>query len=210
LFVALEQGPQFASVTAAGALAGGLAWLSFAISYAWAATRASWFPALLAGLSAYLGVGMALTLWAPPFALVVCMMGAAVVLTPFAFPGIVPSAGRAVASRAEIWVRMAAGGVLTVSVTQLSPVLGPRFSGLLAVFPVMGIVLAGFSHRAGGGLFAIHLLRGMVLGFHAFAAFCLVVAFSLHALGIAAAFTLALGIALAVHFAALRFIKRAG
>ena len=37
-FVALKQGPQFASDTAAGALAGSVAWLSFALGYAWAAT----------------------------------------------------------------------------------------------------------------------------------------------------------------------------
>ena len=104
---------------------------------------------------------------------------------------------------------MVAGGVLTVSVTDLSPALGPMLSGLLAVFPVMGIVLAAFSHRASGGIFTIHLLRSMVLGFYAFTAFCLVVTFSLHALGIAAAFTLALSISLAVHLGALRFIKRA-
>ena len=74
LFVALEQGSQFASVTAAGALAGGLAWMSFALSYAWAATRMSWLVALLIGLSSYLVVGMALVLSAPPFALIVAMV----------------------------------------------------------------------------------------------------------------------------------------
>jgi hypothetical protein len=86
LFVALEQGPQFASVTAAGALAGGLAWLSFAISYAWAATHMSWLLALLISLSAYLVIGMTLVLSAPPFALVVAMVVVAVVLAPLVFP----------------------------------------------------------------------------------------------------------------------------
>ena len=183
--------------------------MSFALSYAWVATRRSWLLALLSGLSAYLIVGMALVLSAPPFALIVVIVVVAVVLAPIAFPRLTQPIGPAGSSSIELCVRMVAGGILTVSVTHLSPVLGPKFSGLFAVFPVMGIVLAAFSHRASGGVFTIHLLRSMVLGFYAFTAFCLVVTFSLHALGIAAAFTAALSIALAVHFGALRFIKRA-
>ena len=209
LFVALEQGPQFASVTAAGALAGGLAWLSFAISYAWAATRMSWLLALFIGLSAYLVVGMALVLSALPFASIVVMVVVAVVLAPLVFPRLTQPIGPVAFSPIELCARMIAGGVLTVSVTHLSPVLGPKFSGLFAVFPVMGIVLAAFSHRASGSIFTIYLLRGMVSGFYAFTAFCLTITLSLYATGIAAGFTLALCISLTVHFGVLWFMRRA-
>ena len=208
LFVALEQGPQFASVTAAGALAGGLAWLFFAISYAWAATHMSWLLALLISLSAYLVVGMALVFAAPPFALVVAMIVVAVVLAPNVFPRLTQPIGPAASSSIELCVRMLAGGVLTVSVTHLSPVLGPKFSGLFAVFPVMGIVLAAFSHRASGNTFTIHLLRSMVFGFYSFTVFCLSVTLALPAIGIAAAFTVALCFSLAVHFCTLWFMRK--
>jgi hypothetical protein len=97
---------------------------------------------------------------------------------------------------------------MTVAVTHLSPVLGPKFSGLFAVFPVMGIVLAAFSHRASGNIFTIRLLRSMVFGFYSFIAFCLTVTLALHAIGIAAGFALALGFSLAVHVAVLWFIRR--
>ncbi len=208
LFVALEQGPQFASVTAAGALAGGLAWLSFAISYAWAATRMSWLVALLISLSAFLVVGMALVVSAPPFALVVAMVVVAVVLAPLGFPRLTQPIGRAASSSIELVARMIAGGVLTVSVTHLSPALGPNFSGLFAVFPVMGIVLAAFSHRASGNVFTIRLLRSMVIGFYSFTAFCLTVTLSLPEIGIAGGFTLAFCFSLAVHFCTLWFMRR--
>ena len=112
LFIALEQGPQFASVTAAGAPAGGLAWLSFAITYAWAATHMSWLLALLISLSAYLIVGMALVLAAPPFALVVAMGVVAVVLAPLGFPRLTQPIGLAASSSVELCARMLAGGVL--------------------------------------------------------------------------------------------------
>jgi hypothetical protein len=208
LFVALERGPQFASVTAAGALAGGLAWLSFALSYAWAAMHMSWLIAMLIGLSVYLVVGMILVLSAPPFALVVAMIVVAVALAPLGFPRPTQPIGPAASSSIELCARMLAGGALTISVTHLSPVLGPEFSGLFAVFPVMGIVLAAFSHRASGNIFTIHLLRSMVFGFYSFTAFCLTVTLALPVIGIAAAFTLALSFSLAVHFGVLFFVRR--
>ena len=208
LFVALEQGPQFASVTAAGALTGGLAWLAFAMSYAWAATRVSWLPSLLTSLSAYLAVGLILVYAALPFAWIAVMVVTAVLLAPLGFPRLTEPIGRGASSPVELVARMVAGGVLTVSVTHLSPVLGPKFSGLFAVFPVMGIVLAAFSHRASGNIFTIHLLRSMVSGFYAFTAFCLTVKLCLPATGIAAGFLLALCFSLAVHIGVFRFLRR--
>ncbi|MEO8157005.1 MAG: hypothetical protein ABI648_04360 [Betaproteobacteria bacterium] len=208
LFVALEQGPQFAAVTAAGALSGGLAWMTFALSYAWAATRLPWYWSLLAGLSAYLIVGLALVWSAPPFALVAALVAGAVVLVPLIFPPLAQSVGALRPARIEIYARMLAGGALTVTVTGLSPLLGPKFSGLFAVFPVMGIVLAAFSHRASGSAFTIRLLRGMVSGFYAFTAFCLTLVLLLERFGTAAGFLLALGSSLAVHLCVLRFLRR--
>lgn len=183
--------------------------MSFALSYAWVATRRSWLLALLSGLSAYLIVGMALVLSAPPFALIVVIVVVAVVLAPIAFPRLTQPIGPAGSSSIELCVRMVAGGILTVSVTHLSPVLGPKFSGLFAVFPVMGIVLAAFSHRASGNVFTIRLLRSMVYGFYSFTAFCLTIALALHAMGIAAGFALALCFSLAVHIGVLWLLRRA-
>jgi hypothetical protein len=208
MFVALEQGAQFASVTAAGALAGGLAWMTFALSYAWAALRLSWLVALTAGLCAYLVVGLGLIIAAPPFAWIAVVLVAALILAPLAFPRLTNLTGAAASSSIELGARMLAGGALTVSVTQLSPMLGPKFSGLFAVFPVMGIVLAAFSHRASGNMFTIRLLRGMVSGFYAFTAFCLTVMLCLNVLGIAAGFMLALSVSLTVHFGVLGLTRR--
>lgn len=182
--------------------------MSFAVSYAWAATQMSWLLALFISLSAYLVIGIVLVLSAPPFALIVAMVVVAVVLAPHIFPRLTQPIGPAAFSPVELCARTVAGGVLTVSVTHLSPVLGPKFSGLFAVFPVMGIVLAAFSHRASGNIFTIRLLRSMVYGFYSFTVFCLTIAFALHAVGIAAAFSLALCFSLAVHFGVLWFMRR--
>jgi hypothetical protein len=208
LFVALEQGASFAAVTAAGALTGGLAWMTFALAYGWAALRLPWTLALFAGLCGYLAVGIVLVLAAPPFGLIAPLLVAAVLLAPHAFPRLTQPIGLAAHSRIELWARMIAGGALTVAVTVLSPALGARFSGLFAVFPVMGIVLAAFSHRSSGNIFTIHLLRSMVFGFYAFTAFCLTLTLGLPALGVTAAFLLALGLSLSVHFCVLGVLRR--
>ena len=168
----------------------------------------SWLLALFISLSAYLVVGTALVVSAPPFALVVAMIVVAVALAPLGFPRLSQPIGPVASSSIELCARMLAGGVLTVSVTHLSPVLGPKFSGLFAVFPVMGIVLAAFSHRASGNVFTIHLLRSMVFGFYSFTAFCLTVTLALPEIGIGAGFALALFFSLTVHVGVLWFVRR--
>ena len=182
--------------------------MAFALSYAWAALHVSWLLALFGALCVYLAVGIALVIAAPSFAWIVTMLVVAVVSAPLAFPRLTQPVGRSTRSAIELGVRMVAGGVLTITVTHLSPVLGPKFSGLLAVFPVMGVVLAAFSHRASGNTFTIRLLRGMVSGFYAFTAFCLTVTLCLNALGIAAGFTLAWCFSLTVHFCVLWTMRR--
>jgi hypothetical protein len=82
-------------------------------------------------------------------------------------------------SRNDLLGRMFAGAALTVAVTTLSSALGAKWSGLLAVFPLLGIVLFASSHRAHGPDFVVSLLRGMVLGRFSFAAFCLCLIFTL-------------------------------
>lgn len=88
----------------------------------------------------------------------------------------------------DLALRMAAGAMLTLAVTYLSSAVGAKWSGLLAVFPLLGIVLSVSSQRAHGPEFVVSLLRGMVLGRFSFAAFCLSLAVLLPRQGIAIAF----------------------
>src|SRR5207244_1767531 len=108
LFVGLEQGPQFASMTAAGALTGGIAWLAFAIAYAWAAMHMSWLPALALGFVAWSSLGIALVYIAPPLAAVIVTIVVGVLLAPRLLPRPAPSAAAGAASPIEIYARMIA------------------------------------------------------------------------------------------------------
>jgi len=192
-FVATEQGDAFAVTAAAGTLSGVPALLSFVITYAWAATRADWLASLAAGLLAYSAAAALLYGFAPGLYTAGLLGLACVWVAPRLFPGVVAPSSAPALRYGEVLLRMLAGAGVVLALTHFAPVLGPRLSGLLGMFPMLGGVLAVFSHRHAGAQFAIHLLRGMALGLYALVTFCFVLAAALPWLHIGAAFTLALG-----------------
>lgn len=200
-FIAFEQGSPFAAQSATAALAAVLATASFIVVYAHGASRARWPLALLAALAAWAFAAWLLSLahFEPVPALGVAVAALA------AAPRLMPRTTVQPATRAtngfELAARMAAGALLTLVVTLAAGALGPRWSGLLAVFPVLASVLAVFSHRAHGAAFAAALLRSMTTGMYSLVAFCLVVALALPALGAPATFALALAATAGVQIA---------
>ncbi len=207
LIIALEQGPDFAAAAAHGTLLAVLAILVFSLAYAWAAQRRSWpdcmFIALFLYALAVLGLRRLDTSLTVSFVSVI----AALLLVPLAFPGVPRWVTGRVTGNDLPW-RMGSAAALVLLVTWGATYLGPRLSGLLAMFPVMSTVLVGFSHRQSGGAFATRLLRGMVWGYFSFACFCAVLALTLAEMGIAKSFSLALVVAFAVHVVTRRFVPK--
>lgn len=204
--LALEQGAQFASGAASAALAAVLASVLFSVTYAHCCQRSGWPLALLAGLTAWFAAASLLSL-APGSVSVSMLIGiTALLLAPYAFPRVSGAgAGRHI-GRVELGLRMLAGVTLTLSVSFLASTVGPRWSGLLAVFPVLGTVLSVSSHRAQGAAFAAALLRAMTIGLYSFLAFCFVLAVSLPHLGIPVAFATAVAASLVVQVATRRHL----
>ena len=190
-FLAVERGVDFAAGAATLSLSAVLASVSFSLAYAHVGLRGPWPLAMLAGLAAWATAASVLA-WGPMsvgMALAVSLVTLAA--APRLFPIVaMPPAGRPM-GRGELLLRMLAGALLTVGVTAAAATLGPAWSGLLAVFPVLGIVLAVFSHRGQGASFAAALLRAMATGLYAFVAFCFVLALALPSWGTAWAFTAA-------------------
>ncbi len=75
----------------------------------------------------------------------------------------------------DLPARMAVATVFVLLLTTFANALGPQLSGLISPFPIFGTVLAVFTHRQQGPLAATQLLRGIVVGSGAFAAFFLIV-----------------------------------
>jgi len=196
--LALEQGPAFAAGAASSALAAVLASVSFSLAYAHCSQRARWPVALLAGLAAWLSAAWLLAAVVGSVLASALVALATLLAAPRLFPRVNGYTNSRPIERPEMGLRMLAGATLTFGVTLLADTVGAKWSGLLAVFPVLGIVLAVFSHRAQGAQFSAALLRAMATGLYSFFAFCLVLAVALPQLSVALAFLAAVGASLAV------------
>jgi hypothetical protein len=201
-FMALEQGAAFAAeaaVATASAVCGSLA---FSLGYCWSAIRQAWPVCLAVAIVCYSAATLLLAIFEPalPASLTVALL--AIVIAPRLFPRLSLDLLPPAMPRSELFIRMAAGAIMVVVATAAAASLGARLSGLVAMFPILGTVLAVFSHRHAGAAFTTHLLRGMAAGFYAFITFCGVLALMLPGHGIAAAFCVAIAAALSVQIAA--------
>lgn len=199
-FMAIEQGPAFVAKAAQGTLSAVLAILAFGIAYAWATTRFTWPMSLALGFVAYFASVASLNHLTPSLWQSAPAVLTALILVPRAYPcAALPPASTALPKPgSDIVLRMLAGALLVWAVTHFASSMGAGLSGVFAMFPVMGSVLVVFSHRQAGPAFAIHLLKGMVLGYYAFSVFCIVLSLCLPAMGLTIGFASALGAALLI------------
>jgi hypothetical protein len=101
------------------------------------------------------------------------------------------------AGRAGLPGRAVATGILVLTITTASTALGPKWTGLLAPFPIASSVLAGFVHAQHGSVVTTRALGGVLMGLFGFAAFCLTLAVLARPLG-NAAFALGVAVTIAV------------
>ena len=197
-FIALDHGAEFAAAAALGSLGGAAAEAAFSLTYGRLALRASWPGALLAGSAAFAGMGLVLERLAVGpllfFAVAIAALTIALRLLPAGAPVPVPGPP----GRWDLPARMVLATAVVLVITASAPLLGARLSGLLATFPLFAAILTAFAHRWQGAGAAISVLRGLLFGLFAFAAFCLVLALSLGHLGIASSFVAAILVALLV------------
>lgn len=175
VFVALEHGADFGAVAATAAISAIAGLLVFGVAYCWASTKWSWPVALGCGIATWTAVafGLAALPAAPEVALAVAV--GSLLLAPKVLPNTTPMAGRGLAAN-DLPYRMITGMLLTLGVTAAAASLGEVWSGILAVFPIIGLVLAVFTHRADGAHQVAHMYRGMVRGLYSFGAFFLLLA----------------------------------
>jgi hypothetical protein len=199
VFLAVEQAPAFAAHAAAGTLLGLAAVAVFCVAYARSATGAAWGGPTLRGLGLYLVVtwlvslpsaslGAAAVLVFPLLGVALLALGAPAVATP---PVSAP--------RWDLPLRMVTATAMVLGITGAAGALGPKWSGLLSPFPVFACVMAIFSHKHGGAGAAHRLLRGVILGSFAFAAFFVVIGLVVEHVSLVLAYLLATGVALAVN-----------
>jgi uncharacterized membrane protein (GlpM family) len=201
---ALEHGPAFASKAAFVSLGGVLTLVVFGAAYAHASRRWSWPASLVLALSAWAASALLLSCLPIHPLLSLCVAVATLASAPCFFPREpLPRRTSSGDGSAELLLRMLAGAGLTLLVTSIAGAVGQEWSGLLAVFPILSIVLSVFSHRAQGAEHARAVLGSMARGLVSFTAFCFVLGYTLTHLGVPQAFGLAICAALAAQAAAL-------
>jgi hypothetical protein len=208
VFLAIEQGPDFAAGAATGTLLGLTALAVFCLVYGRAAGRLGWAGSAAAGLAAF-GICLGALSAVPAslsaaFALVCVSLALVVALLPTT---------RAAVSRVKppAWdlpLRMAVATAVVLFLTAAAHRLGPMLSGLLSPVPVFLLVLATFAQRSEGPAACVSVLRGGVMGTFAFAVFFLVVGALLGRIGIGVTYALASLAGLVVNGAILAVVRR--
>jgi len=209
LVLALDRGRAFAADAATGTLLGIVALVVFVVAYVVVSSRFAWLWALLVGWASFLVAILALrpvhvgALGALGLACGACAATLAVLPRRESAP---------VSSRPyprwDLPLRGASAVIPIVVVTSSARLLGPQLTGLLAAFPVITPVLAAFTHAQRGRREVARLLRGMTVGFFAYALFCFAVSVTVRGLGIAASFALATALALAAQGTAIALSRR--
>jgi uncharacterized membrane protein (GlpM family) len=191
-FIAIEQGRSFGAQAAVGALSSipGVVW--FVAVYAHTALRHRWPRALVLALLAWavqswlVLQGPAGLAWAGGTALLALAVG----------PRLVPQVQAPVAVRrsgpADLALRMVAGALITLTATLAAPHLGSRLGGLMAAFPLLSTVVAAATHHRQGGPYVAALLRSMLSGLYALAAFCVALSLALQAWSVGPSLAVAL------------------
>jgi len=148
-FLALEFGTTVAAAAALASLAGCIAIAAYTVAYARVARRHRWPAALAAGLAGWLlGALLVPLLFPSPALLLFALVALVTVVALRLLPAAESSAGAARFGRWDVPLRMAAGTAVVVLVTAAAPLLGAGASGLLAMLPIIGSILAVSAQRA--------------------------------------------------------------
>lgn len=209
LVLALQDGTAFAGDAARSSVLSLSGLTAFVVLCSRAPARMPACAAVLAGWVVFLAVGAVVALLDLPL-----VAAAAVSVAVFAsalrwgmpVPG--PHAGSASRPPHDLLLRAVTAVVMVVAVTSASGALGPAWSGVLAPFPTVTSVLAGFSLAHDPRAATQTLLRSMVAGFFSFVAFLTTVAATLEAWGTAPAFLAALAVTAAIQAVLLGAISR--
>lgn len=204
VFLALEQGNDFAAAAAHAALAGVISIGLFCFVYAHVSGYWGEPISLFLSLLAFALSTLLLSILHLEIVLTLLIVVLALAAFIFAFPRVVYEQKPIETSCAELSVRMATAVLLVVLVTSLSATIGAQLSGLLAPFPIVGTVLAGFTHRSHGALAARSLLIGFIRGLYGMAMFSFTFAAALPGVGLLATLLIALTLTLAVSVITIR------
>lgn len=164
MFLYLDHGINFAASAALGSLAGVSSLALFCFTYAWTSQKFGVATSLGAGVTVFFLFTYIFLLWqlAPTSNLLLAL--GLIFLASRLFPNVRQQKLAYAVPNCEIAFRIIAAAILVSIITYTSSAIGPRLSGLLAPFPVVGTILTGFTHGFYGHDAAVALLKGFLKG----------------------------------------------
>lgn len=208
-FVALSHGAAFAERSALGVLSGGFSLVLYAVTYAWLARALPWPAALGGGLAFFAASTLLLEEASFPLVPLFLAVTAAILLGLRLMPPeshVEPERGQP--GRWDIPMRVLIGTSFILLLTGSASTIGARLTGLLATFPLYISILAVFSQRLQGPGGPAHMLRGLLYGMFAFAAFFLTLGWAIEHAGTGWAFLAASAAALTVQGVSLWILRK--
>ena len=196
--IANEYGLPFATRAAAGNLAGQVSMCVFCLTYSLVAQKNNWKVSASAAVVAFLATTFILNRVSWQLLPAFLILMAAIALVASIVPQQNVASVVSVPPRWDLPARIGIATTFVIVLTTVANVLGPQLSGLISTFPIFGVLFAVFTHFQQGPQAASNLLRGIVLGSMAYAAFFLTVGVCLIPLGMALTYALALLVALLV------------
>lgn len=177
VLLAVEQGQKFGIHAATSAIISVIPLLVFGIIYCWMSLKFNWVITLITATLSWLLVANILILISLNLVSALCLTFISLWIAPQILPQNFSVRSLSSKSNDLVW-RLIAGALLTVTITQSALQLGERWSGMLAVFPVIGSILAVFTHRSQGAENVTLLYRGMMRGLYSLVSFFCILAFT--------------------------------
>jgi hypothetical protein len=196
--LAHQYGLAFAAQAAVGNLAGQVSMCIFCLVYSLVAQKTPWLASALISITAFLLATLLLNHFTWQLFPAFVFLLATIMLVVQLIPRYALAPNAAMPPKWDLPARMIVATLFVILLTTFASVLGPQLSGLLAPFPIFGVVFATFTHAQQGPRAAANLLRGIVLGSLAYTFFFLTVGAGLTHWGVPLTYSLALIAALSV------------
>jgi len=199
LFLALERGPLFAEQGIHGMLVGTVALVAFCVAYVRTAKGPGWLVPAIAGFISYCLAAWGLSFFSFDLGILTLLVLVFLSAAVKAAGSPVSSAPKVAAPSWDIPIRMVTAAAMVLCITGFAERLGPKWSGILAPFPIFTSIMGIFAQKQNGAVAAHRLIRGIIIGGFGAVAFYLVVGLAVERTSIAVTYLFAAAAALATN-----------
>ena len=194
IFIAFEQGIDFAANSIAGSMVGIMGWFAFCAVYIVIGQKYNAFFSVLGGYLVYLLVGTILNPYIKNLSVLQWFILSLIVLSVGLryFPKVkseIKHTGKKL--RFEIPLRMLVITIFVILLTFFAEKMGPDWSGILTPFPIMTAVLGVFTHYTQGIYQVRTIFIGLFTGLFGFTLFLFLQAILMPKYGIFVSFSVA-------------------